>query len=116
MPSKPSKKSKTPMTSQSAARIQSTTARSNDGIVEKATFAARAQAAAQTNINQEEIGQGNEQRRQWSDHIKTHGLYPKEMPMNERMGAWARGERAAQDECHCSTCNALPVSQDGPRE
>ncbi|NJM32591.1 MAG: hypothetical protein HC848_06710 [Limnobacter sp.] len=46
MPAGVSSNSKTPMTQDAAARIQSATARSGNGGVPKGSFAARAQAAA----------------------------------------------------------------------
>lgn len=42
-------KSKTPMTPEAAARIQSGTAKQNSGKVDKGSFGARAQRAAETN-------------------------------------------------------------------
>ncbi|BCV46806.1 MULTISPECIES: hypothetical protein [Shewanella] len=44
-------KSKTPMTSQAAARIQSSTAKQNGGTVTKGSFSARAQSSAANNSN-----------------------------------------------------------------
>ncbi|MCL4169261.1 UNVERIFIED_CONTAM: hypothetical protein GTU68_015507 [Idotea baltica] len=43
---------KTPMTTDAAARIQSSEAQKGDGGVQSGDFAARAQAAADRNINQ----------------------------------------------------------------
>ncbi len=43
------KNGKTTMTQAAAARIQSATARTNNGVVSKGSFAARAQAAAASN-------------------------------------------------------------------
>ncbi|MCL1140878.1 hypothetical protein [Shewanella pneumatophori] len=42
-------KNKTPMTPEAAARIQSGTAKQNGGKVDKGSFGARAQRAAETN-------------------------------------------------------------------
>lgn len=41
---------KTPMSAKDAARIQSATAKTNDGKVSKGTFPARAQSAAAKNV------------------------------------------------------------------
>ena len=46
MATKPPAKPKSPMTPAAASRIQGATARANNGVVEKSTFAARAQSAA----------------------------------------------------------------------
>ena len=48
--SEPEKK-ETPTTKEDASRIQSAEAKKNDGKVEKGSFAARAQHAADTNVN-----------------------------------------------------------------
>ena len=45
------KESKTYMTPEAASRIQSSEARSNDGQVDKGSFASRAQSAGDTNVN-----------------------------------------------------------------
>ena len=47
-----SEKTKTPMTKEAASRIQSSEAKKNDGKVEKGSFAARAQHAADTNVKE----------------------------------------------------------------
>ena len=48
-----SEKKKIPMTKKDAARIQSAEAKKKDGKVEKDSFAARAQRAADTNVNKD---------------------------------------------------------------
>lgn len=51
--------SKTKMTTESAARIQSSTAKANNGAVPKNSFAARAQAAAANNSAPTQTKSGN---------------------------------------------------------
>lgn len=60
MSKKSSKTTKTPMTKEAAARIQSSTAQQNDGQVPKGSFAARAQSAADKNEHDNNSGGTNQ--------------------------------------------------------